>query len=468
MSTTALRAIPRPTIPRAGSRWPNRCRVVIALVAAVAGTLATARPAAAEPDYDQPPIRYATAAVSDPIAKLQKKVLSGKVTLSRDGDRGYLTALLAAMDVPVSSQVLVFSKTSFQREAIGPKTPRALYFDDETYVGFVQGGDVLEVATTDPNVGTTFYTLDQHPTAAAAAQPRFVRQTDNCLQCHAGPMTRDLPGLMVRSVRPDPRGQPILSAGTKVTTHESPFGERFGGWYVTGHHGGHDLQPHLGNVLGKDRDDPDPADPKAGADVTDLSAFFDTSAYPSPHSDLVALMVLSHQVEAHNLMTRANYACKLALRDASVLNEALGRPADDWSDSTRRRIESPAEALVKYLLFCDEAPLAAPVSGTSDYAKEFAARGPRTKDGRSLRDFDLTKRTFKYPLSYLIYSKGFDGLPEPTKAYVYRRLYEVLTGNVTDKALAHLSADDRRAILQILRETKPGLPDYWRDNGGNS
>lgn len=455
-------------------------RLAIALLAALCGSWVTARPAAAaEADYDQPPIRYSSAAVSDPVAKLQKRLLSGKVTLERDGERGYLTSLLKAMDIPVSSQVLVFSKTSFQREAIGPRTPRALYFDDDTYVGYVQGGDVLELATTDPNLGPVFYTLDQHPaapkrsadddndaTAATnkakpAARPRFVRQTDNCLQCHAGAMTRDVPGLVMRSVRPDPRGQPILSAGTKLTTHESPLAERFGGWYVTGKHGGFNAQSHLGNLIGKDRDDPDPADPKAGADVTDLSKFFEPSAYPTPGSDLVALLVLSHQVEAHNLMTRANYACKLALRDAAVLNEALGRPASEWSESTHRRIESPAEALVKYLLFCGEAPLAAPVSGTSDYAKEFAARGPRTKDGRSLRDFDLTKRLFRYPLSYLIYSAGFDGLPEPTKAYVYRRLFDVLTGKETDKAFVHLSAGDRRAILEILRETKAGLPDYW-------
>jgi hypothetical protein len=484
MLMTASQADRRPKVSRGHPRPRGRGRIVVPLVAAMFCTLSTARPAAAaDADYDQPPINYSTAAASDPVAKLQKRVLSGKVTLSRDGDRGYLTALLHALDVPLSSQALVFSKTSFQREAISPQTPRAIYFDDETYVGYVQGGDVLEVATTDPNVGTIFYTLDQHQggpdqggtakagddgpprktVPAKAAKPRFVRQTDNCLQCHAGSMTRDVPGLLVRSVRPDPRGQPILSAGTKVTTHESPFGERFGGWYVTGRHGGHAAQPHLGNLVGKDRDDPVPADPKAGTDVTDLSKFFDTSAYPSPHSDLVALMVLSHQVEAHNLMTRANYACKLALRDAKVLNEALGRPADEVSESTRRRIESPAEALVKYLLYCDEPPLAAPIAGTSGYSVEFAARGPRDKQGRSLRDFDLTKRLFRYPLSYLIYSKGFDGLPEPTRAYVYRRLHDALTGKATDKAFAHLSPDDRRAIFEILRETKADLPAYWRE-----
>ena len=479
------------------TRWSNGCRLspgAMFVVAGLVGLLAWVRPAAGQPDYTQQPINYLNAAVSDPVAKLQKKIDAGKVTLSRDGERGYLTDLLKALDIPVSSQTLVFSKTSFQRSAIGPKHPRAIYFDDETYVGYVQDGDLLEIATTDPNIGTVFYTLDQHgpgklasgksssgksPTAGKDEhpKPRFVRETDNCLQCHAGSATRDVPGLVIRSVFPDPRGNPILSAGTKLTTHESPMAERFGGWYVSGTHGGYDAQRHLGNLVGKDRDDPRPSDPKAGADVTDLSPFFDASAYPSPHSDLVALMVLSHQAEAHNLITRANYACKFALRDARVMNEALGRPLDELSDGTHRRINNPAEALLKYLLFCDEPPLAAPVAGTSTFAADFAARGPRDKKGRSLRDLDLTTRTFKYPLSYLIYSPGFNGLPEPTKAYVYGRLYDVLTGKAGDgpaaggpaaeaesrKAFAHLTPDVRRAIFEILVDTKPDLPAYWRE-----
>ena len=417
---------------------------------------AAMRPALGQYDYLQPPINYANAAVTDPVAKLQEKLLAGKVRLTKDGALGYLPSVLAALNIPVASQSLVFSKTSFQREAIGPKQPRAIYFDDETYVGYVHDGDVIEIAATDPNIGPVFYTLDQH-----GRQPRFVRQVDNCLQCHAGGMTRDIPGLMIRSVHPDPRGHPILSAGTKLTTHESPFAERFGGWYVSGSHGGFDRQPHEGNLVGKTRDDPEPVDPRSGSDVMELSRFFDVAAYASPHSDVVALTVLAHQVEAHNLITRASYACRFALRDAQIMNDALKRPAGEMSESTLRRINSPAEALLRYLLFCDEAPLVAPLKGTSTFAADFAARGPRDKQGRSLRDFDLTTRTFKYPLSYLIYSPGFDGLPEPTRAYLYRRLDEVLSGRDHDKAFAHLSSGDRQAIKEILIATKPNLPEGW-------
>jgi hypothetical protein len=216
--------------------------VVTTALAVVVLQFTGARPAFGQAEYTQPPINYLNAAVSDPVAKLQKQINAGKVVLTRDGELGYLPSLLRALDIPVSSQALVFTKTSFQRSAIGPKHPRAIYFDDETYVGYVQDGDLLEIATTDPNVGTVFYTLDQHgpgkPKRGAKGsgeavesggdpgdepKPRFVRENDNCLQCHAGSATRDVPGLVIRSVFPDPRGNPILSAGTKVTTHESPM-----------------------------------------------------------------------------------------------------------------------------------------------------------------------------------------------------------------------------------------------------
>jgi hypothetical protein len=118
---------------------------------------------------------------------------------------------------------------------------------------------------------------------------------------------------------------------------------------------------------------------------------------------------------------------------------------------------------VRYLLFANEAPLEEPVAGTSGYAEEFAARGPRDARGRSLRDFDLRRRIFKYPCSYLIYSEAFDAIPQPAKDYVYRRLLEVLSGREQGPEFASLSAEDRRAILEILVATKPGVPEEWKE-----
>jgi hypothetical protein len=322
------------------------------------------------------------------------------------------------------------------------------------YVGWVKHGDVLEVASIDPKQGATYYLLDQEPTD----RPTFRRQTHECLQCHASPKTRDVPGLMVRSIYPDGSGLPVFNAGSFVTGHESPMKERWGGWYVTGRHG---TQAHMGNVFVRDRDHPEQLDTAAGANVLDLSDRFDTSPYLSGHSDLVALMVLEHQTQLHNLLTLTNYQTRLALHYEAGINKALGRPADALSPTTERRFKHPAEELLKYLLFADEAPLEEPVSGTSSFARDFAALGPRDSRGRSLRDFDLRRRLFVYPCSYLIYSESFDALPAPAKNHLYRRLWEVLTGRDQSPEFAHLSSDHRRAILEILLDTKPGLPAYW-------
>jgi hypothetical protein len=267
----------------------------------------------------------------------------------------------------------------------------------------------------------------------------------------------------VRSVYPAPDGQPVYNAGSFVTDHTSPLEERWGGWYVTGTLGD---QTHMGNVFVRDRANPEDLDRAAGSNVTDLAGRLDVSAYLADTSDIVALMVLEHQTQMQNRIIAANYQARMALHYERVMNEALGRPAGTLSDSTRRRIEGPAEDLVEYLLFCGETPLTAPVAGTSGFAEQFASRGPRDARGRSLREFDLTTRLFRYPCSYLIDSESFDALPGEVKAYVYRRLSEILTGEDQGPEFAHLSPEDRRAILEILRDTRADLPADWNDAGG--
>ncbi len=102
------------------------------------------------------------------------------------------------------------------------------------------------------------------------------------------------------------------------------------------------------------------------------------------------------------------------------------------------------------------------MKGASTFTETFPKRGPRDKQGRSLRDFDLKTRLFRYPLSYMIYSPAFDGLPEKVRDRVYQRLYEILTGQDNAKTFANLTPETRRAILEIVTATKRGLPDYWR------
>ncbi len=428
------------------TRWT--CGAALALLACCA--------AARAGDIEAPPISYGTAPEDNAVSRLQERLDSGRAKLTHEDGFGYLRSLLRELDVPASSQVLVFSKTSFQRHRIAPQTPRALYFNDDVYVGFCQNGDVLEVAAADPRLGMVFYTAEQ----AKADRPRFSRQDDACLICHGSSQNQGFPGALVRSVYVDPEGLPILSAGSHRTDHSSPLEERWGGWYVTGKSG---RQMHLGNLIVRDKGRPEASENAAGVNLTDLAGRIKAERYLNGgSSDIVALMVLEHQAEMHNRLIRADFLTRTALHDEAELNKALGKPADNHWDSTATRIKSACEPLVQYLLFAKEAPLTDRVEGASDFAKEFSKRGPRDAQGRSLRDFDLERRLFKYPCSYLIYSASFDGLPAAAKEYVYRRLWEVLSGKDTSEAFRHLTAADRRAVLEILLATKENLPDYWK------
>jgi len=411
-------------------------------------------------DFEHEPINYATATPNNAVTQLQARLDSGDAELKYDSDVGYLKSVLEQLQIPVSSQTLVFSKTSLQRQKISPRTPRAIYFNDEMYVGYCQNGEVVELSAADPQLGAVFYTMEQD----ATPKPRFERQVDNCLLCHGSSHTRGVPGHFIRSVYVDNVGFPVLAMGTHRIDHSSPLSKRWGGWYVTGTHGG---QEHLGNLIVAGKQEREPVNNSAGQNVTDLNSRLKTAAYLSPHSDLIALMVLEHQTEAHNLLTRASFQTREALYSEARLNKELGEPDGHRWESTTTRIKSSCEALVKYMLFSDEAPLTARLQGTSTFADDFAKRGLRDPQDRSLRDFDLERRLFKYPCSYLIYSAAFDQLPGEAKALVYRRLWDVLSGADQTKPFAHLTETDRTAIREILLATKSGLPDYWKAEVAN-
>jgi hypothetical protein len=190
----------------------------------------------------------------------------------------------------------------------------------------------------------------------------------------------------------------------------------------------------------------------------------------------VALLVLGHQTQMHNLITLTNYRTRLALyalaKQGGTGDAAGAASVDTLSataplpENTRQQFERPAEQLLRYLLFANETALPnldpKQIVAASQFAREFAARGPRDSKGRSLRDFDLHTRIFRYPCSYLIYSAAFDALPGPAKAYVYQRLLQILSGQDQSADFAALSASDRQAIFEILLETKPGLPPEWK------
>jgi hypothetical protein len=219
----------------------------------------------------------------------------------------------------------------------------------------------------------------------------------------------------------------------------------------------------MGNAIAPNRDQPEQLETQGTQNVTELLRRFDTGAYLASHSDIVALMVLEHQTHMTNLIIRVGFEARMALDMQAALNRELKLSAVEMSDSTRSRIHAAADELVEYLLFAGETRLTAPVRGTSRFAEVFAQQGPRDKQGRSLREFDLETRLFRYPCSYLIYSEAFDAMPAPARDRIYRRLHDVLSGKDTSAKFARLTAEDRQAILEVLRATKANLPDYWRN-----
>lgn len=395
----------------------------------------------------------------DPIVRLQEYLDSGEASFTYDSTTGYLSSLLGALGIPTSSQGLVFSRTSLQTDRITPWTPRALYFSDDVYVGFVQESPILEIASIHPDSGAVFYTLPQDGTRA----PRFQRETTTCLMCHdSRTVTGGIAGVMVRSVLTDRFGYVVTPLHEGSMTDRTPMQERLGGWYVTGTHGD---APHAGNTLAPElsHEIPDKSrylrdfDMNSAGNLTNLSDRFDTRPYLSGHSDLVALLVLTHQTRVHNLITLANEAARAALRqqDAVLRTTGQGPPEGGLLPAAQIRIESAVERLLREMLFVRAAPLGGPITGTSGFDQDFTARGPLDARGRSLRDFDLNDRLFRYPLSFLIYVDAFDALPDIVKATFFGRLRTILDGDDETGDFAHLTEADRTAIREILEATKP-------------
>ena len=383
---------------------------------------------------DHPAIGYSTAPVSNAVSDLNARLAAGAESWTFDETSGYLTSVLRALDLPVESQALVFSPTSLQSALINIRNPRAVFFNDRVSVGWVRGGSILEAAVLDPKQGVVFYALDQK----RSPTPQFTRD-NQCLACHLSWETLGVPGLLLTSMHPLP-DDPNAYANGYTTVQGSALEHRWGGWFVTGDHGG---AAHMGNIPVM----PPDAKFKMAAPTRPLASvegLFDLKGYPSAHSDVVAQLVLAHQTRMTNLIVRTGWEARLA--EAEPSPEAATRVRDAAAD------------LVDYMLFVDEVPLTRPVRGTSGFTERFAAPGPRDGQGRSLREFDLRRRLFKYPCSYMIYSEAFEALPASAKDAVYARLQVVLSGR--DKAPRYkvLSAADRQAILEILRATKKNLP----------
>ena len=401
-------------------------------------------------DFDQSPHDYWTAGMKDPMTQLLTRVERKEVVLDEKPGLPLVRRLLHELDIPVESQVLVFSRTSLQRGSVSPANPRAIFFNEESYLGWMPEGRI-EIASSDPQRGAVFFfqrKLDDQ------RGKLFVRDRV-CIQCHAGSATNFLPGLLAKSVYPDDRGRSLKSVDSfERVGHHVPISDRWGGWYVTGASSKLD---HMGNAIalrsktGLKLTGDDPAI-KEG-----FSNLFHGERYPVTTSDVVALLVMDHQVSMHYHLMEASYLVRQALHDAAragkMENSASKVPV--LPELVSKALDKATKQVLNHLLFADEAPIGEEIPANGLFAESFLSRGVSDKGGRSLRDFELKDRIFRYRCSYMIYSKVFSGLPEVLRKAIYFRLNEVLSAKNPPEGYQYFVPGERAAILDILMETLP-------------
>ena len=413
-----------------------------------------------EPVFERAPVLYYETEPDNQVTRLLAQAQK-EGFLSSGSDREILLELLARLKVPLESQVLVFSKTSAQNSHIAPNTPRALYYSDDVYVGWVQGGEI-EVASLDKRLGMVFHLIkltsreDHRP-------PELVRER-SCLNCHAGSSNQDLPGLMVRSVYPSDSGLPLFEAGTFHTRQSSPISERWGGWYVTGEV---ESKSHLGNAIAtvvNNKFGGVELQHFANGRVDKLDSLFNASPYPNGgQSDVVALMVLEHQAGVHNVLVEANLTTQATLYRHAEMKKAFGEPVNSSLSETNERIlDRMAEKVLHEMLYVDEIEVPGGIEGSATFQRAFKANARKSADGRSLKDFRLYGRLMKYRCSHLIYSEAFEDLPEAMRSRILDKLHSILTEPASWPDYAHLAESERGHLLTIIGETVPNLPPSWK------
>ncbi len=408
---------------------PTRLAGLAALACLLfAGTGGLRAEVAARQPFGEAPHNYWTRPPRDAFSRLAAN--SGGLLLDPAGEKAALLSLLKALQVPVSSQLLVYSATSLQGGLIRPANPRALYFNDEVYVGYVPGGR-LEIAAIDPELGPVFHLLR----ATRDGRPE-VSRTERCMNCHAGRTSRQVPGLVAESVICTDTGASLDGFRREQVGHTIPLQLRLGGWHVTGAQA---QGEHLGNLVGI----PAPGGYQRVPDPP--GSLFDWNNYPTRTSDLLPHLLHEHQLGFHNLVTLAVYRT----REALAAGQGSLR-ADDLP-----MLDDLAQQLVRYLLFSQEAKL--PPGGVQPdpaYLKDFLAPRVPSRNGTSLRDLDLRTRLFRHRCSYMIHTPGFAALPREMKDRVLAGLSAALQETDGPAEFSYLPPAEKLAIRTILRETK--------------
>lgn len=403
--------------------------------------------------FEEPPISYSASPTNDRATAINAAFQARADEIRSLPAKKRLQWLLEQLEVPVESQLFVFSKTSLQRDLINPETPRVLYFSDEAYVGWSVTGS-FEVSVFDAKLGTTFYLFDQH----AAKDVPLLERSGDCLLCHS--RHEHTPSLRTRTVFPDANGEPLSGSGGSNIAPSTPLAERWGGWYVTGTK---DPFRHRANLTGRKVEDFEGPDALPTRNLATLEGVVDTRRYLLKTSDVLPMLMHDHQVHVHNVLSTANQDARIALHRWPAMREILGLPKDAPPQGSCLVVfDSQAEKILDALLCRDEAGW--PAEGfRSDgvFAAAYAKTRKPDPQGRSLRDLDLKTRLFRYRCSPLIYSRSFATLPGQLRDNVLLRLSSGLRAFPPSPAFGHLSEPERVAIHEILTATLPDLPKGW-------
>ena len=172
--------------------------------------------------------------------------------------------------------------------------------------------------------------------------------------------------------------------------------------------------------------------------------FFNWNRYLVPQSEVIANLILEHQVGFINRCLGATYR----LREFFLLQES--------KDPTKRkdRVAQEAARIVEYALFSDEVPLPKPISfENSAFAKDFQSKGD------PLRQLNLKDRLMERRCSYMIGCLAFQGLPGELKDVVFSQIKAAMTmprSKLTAK-FSYFGETERKEINEAL---ETGFPRY--------
>ena len=386
-------------------------------------------------DINSAPHRYYDRQPQDRFAKLRAALETGHASLDRSSEKSFLESLLDALEIPPTSQTLVFSTTSLQLSLITPANPRAIYFNEDTYLGFIPGGKI-EIISIDPELGGMFYILEIPKPTASPDASLAIERSRRCMNCHSGSESGYVPGLVIKSVVPGRTGGSLDAFRIDRTGHDIPLLDRFGGWYLTGEHR---LTNHWANAIGQ---------PKPGDKISKIPVQpgerFSFSRYPVNTSDILPHLVHEHQAGFVNRVLQAGYVARTYLHQS---NGTL-------SAAQKNELEKHAHEIVHYLLFTDEAPLpAGGIKGDPAFVRDFTENRRTDSTGASLKAFDLTSRMFRHRCSYMVYSPLLDSLP--IKDTVFELLKDALESR--NDLAAHIPAEEKKTIQSILVATHPAF-----------